>query len=246
MEMELLRGIQYNFKGLILGLRTPKLLFLGLLRFFIVIFFSLVLSGVALYWHQDILNLIWTRPESQWLFLAWKLVSWCLSLFLVILSSFIAYFAAQIIFSIFIMDYMSVITEQIVTGKTASSSNLSFAAMFVHLLKQEIPRAILPLIVIVFISMAGFLTPFGSIIAILSSLAAAVILAWDNTDLIPARQMVPFRKRFGFLKKNFLFHLGFGLWFLVPWLNIFFLSFAPVGGALYYLEEQTIITLQPE
>jgi CysZ protein len=36
------------------------------------------------------------------------------------------------------------------------------------------------------------------------------------------------------------FHLGFGLPFLVPILNILFLSFAPVGATLYYLETRRI------
>jgi CysZ protein len=60
-----------------------------------------------------------------------------------------------------------------------------------------------------------------------------VFLAWDNTDLVPARRMVPFQERFRFLLKTLPFHLGFGLWFLIPVLNLLFLSFAPVGGTLY-------------
>jgi CysZ protein len=42
--------------------------------------------------------------------------------------------------------------------------------------------------------------------------------------------------RFRFLLKTLPFHLGFGLLFLVPALNILLLSFAPVGATLYYLE----------
>jgi CysZ protein len=38
--------------------------------------------------------------------------------------------------------------------------------------------------------------------------------------------------------KTIPFHLGFGLPFLVPILNIVFLAFAPVGATLYYLEKQ--------
>ena len=82
------------------------------------------------------------------------------------------------------------------------------------------------------------LTPLGPIIMIISSIIAAMFLAWDNTDLIPARHMHPFKTRFGFLKNNILFHIGFGLLFLIPWLNIIFLSFAPVGATLYYIEKQ--------
>jgi CysZ protein len=38
------------------------------------------------------------------------------------------------------------------------------------------------------------------------------------------------------LRGQLSFHLGFGLCFLIPALNMLFLSFAPVGATLYYLE----------
>jgi len=72
---------------------------------------------------------------------------------------------------------------------------------------------------------------------VISSVAASVFLAWDNTDLTPARRMIPFKARLSFLKQNLGFHIGFGLLFLIPGLNILFLSFAPVGATLYYLEK---------
>jgi CysZ protein len=50
--------------------------------------------------------------------------------------------------------------------------------------------------------------------------------------------MHPFRERFTYFRSNLMFHLVFGLWFLVPWLNIAFLSFAPVGATLYYLDQE--------
>ena len=198
----------------------------------------ILFSGMVLYWHQDILNLIWTMPGSGWLVFIWKIVSWFLSFLLVLLAALLSYLLAQILFSVFVMDYMSKITERIVTGKESSPSGISLVAMFFYLLKQEIPRALIPLLLIFIITAAGFLTPFGPAIAVVSSVVAAVILAWDNTDLVPARRMLPFSERLRFLRKNMLFHVGFGLWFLIPWLNILFLSFAPVGATLYYLENE--------
>ena len=69
----------------------------------------------------------------------------------------------------------------------------------------------------------GWLTPLGPLLTVLSSFVAITFLAWDNTDLIPARQLMPFKYRFRFLLKTLPFHLGFGLWFLIPVLNILFL-----------------------
>jgi CysZ protein len=83
----------------------------------------------------------------------------------------------------------------------------------------------------------GWLTPLGHLLTILSSLIAVIFLAWDNTDLVPARRLYPFKTRFKFFYKNLPFHLGFGLLFLIPIASLFFLSFSPVGATLYYIKE---------
>jgi CysZ protein len=236
--MDLFRGITYNVRGLVLGLRTPRLLFLGMMRFLVVVLLALFFSGLILFWHQELLNLVWTMPEPGWLLYLWKVVSWIVSLFLSGLACLFSYFVAQIFFCVFIMDSMSRITERLVTGVEVSARGTSPAAMVFHLIKQEIPRAIIPVLAMVVLMTLGFLTPFGPAIALVSSLVAVTFLAWDNTDLVPARRLSPFKDRFGRFKRNLLFHIGFGLWFLVPWLNILFLSFAPVGGTLYFLEAE--------
>ncbi|MCP4117343.1 MAG: hypothetical protein GY737_18495 [Desulfobacteraceae bacterium] len=234
--MDLFRGIAYNVKGLVLGLRTPRLLFLGMMRFLVVVLLALFFSGLILFWHQELLNLVWTMPEPGWLLYLWKAVSWIVSLFLSALACLFSYLVAQIFFCVFIMDTMSRITERLVTGVEVSPRGASPAGVVFHLIKQEIPRAVIPVLAMVVLMVLGFLTPFGPAVALVSSLVAVTFLAWDNTDLVPARRLSPFKTRFGLFKRNILFHLGFGLWFLVPWLNIVFLSFAPVGGTLYFLE----------
>jgi CysZ protein len=109
-------------------------------------------------------------------------------------------------------------------------------AQFLFLLKQEIPRALFPILISLFIMLAGWLTPLGPVVTLLSSLVAAIFLAWDNTDLVPARQFIPFGERFRFLGRTLLFHIGFGLLFLIPLANMVFLSFAPVGATLYQID----------
>jgi CysZ protein len=107
-----------------------------------------------------------------------------------------------------------------------------------HLIRQEIPRTVVPVLISVALMIIGLFTPVSLAIIGVSGVVAGIFLAWDNTDLVPARRMVPFRERFAFLRKNLFFHIGFGLLFLVPWLNILFLSFAPVGATLYYIEKE--------
>jgi CysZ protein len=179
---------------------------------------------------------LWARPESAWVLWLWHLLAWLLTLVLVGLSVLFAYLLSQILFNVFIMDVMSRITERMITGGVVEAEQMSFFHLFVFLIKQEIPRAIAPVGVSLVILFLGWFTPLGPVLVPLSSAAAIVFLAWDNTDLTPARRARPFPERWGLLKRSLLFHLGFGLPFLVPGLNLLFLAFAPVGATLYYLD----------
>lgn len=237
--MTLADGITYNIRGLWLGLKTPKLLFWGLVRFFMVIAITIISATVILSYHQEILNLIWSKPESAWIIWLWHMFSWLLSFILVGVSAVISYLVSQILFSVIIMDHMSRITEIKMTGNVKEPEKMPMIKLFLYLIRQEIPRTIIP-VMISLILMLGGLTPIGPILAILSSCIAAVFLAWDNTDLLPARRLFTFKERFGFLKKNILFHLGFGLPFLIPVLNLLFLSFAPVGATIYQLDKNSV------
>lgn len=234
--MDLLKGVTYNIRGLWLGIRTPKILFLGFLRFALVIFITIISSAFILAYHQEILNLIWARPESRWIVWLWHVISWLLSLFLVGISTIISYLISQILFSVVIMDYMSRITERKITTRVKDQKRMPILRQFLYLLRQEIPRTTVPILLLLLLMILGWLTPLGPVVAIIASAIAIIFLSWDNTDLTPARRLVPFRKRFKFLLKTISFHLGFGLPFLIPGLNILFLSFAPVGATLYYLD----------
>jgi len=234
--MSLISGITYNLRGMWLGVRTPKLLFLGLARFFVIMILSIVSTGLFLYYHEQILAFIWTPPDNPWLVWLWQFLSWLLSILLGGIAALFAYLLSQILFSVVIMDFMSQITERIITGQTQGHIQQPFFKHFFYLMRQEIPRAILPVLASLVLMVFGWFTPFGPVFTILSTLAAVTFLAWDNTDLVPARRFQPFGKRFRFLMRNLPFHIGFGLLFIIPVFNILSLSFAPVGGTLYYFE----------
>ena len=222
-----------------MGLKTPRLLMLGLLRFIIVILISMALASSILVWHREILNMIWTMPESGWLTYIWTALSWLLSIFLAMLSSLIAYLIAQIFFCVFIMDLMSRITEKMIRGEAHGPvEKIPLLKTVFHLICQEIPRAVIPIFLTLILMIMGLFTPLGPGVAVVSALVAGAFLAWDNTDLVPARRMNSFGVRFRYFKKNILFHLGFGSCFLIPWLNILFLSFAPVGATLFFIENE--------
>lgn len=234
--MNLFSGMTYNLRGLWLGIRTPRLLVLGLIRFAVIIVLAGICASLIWLYHNEILNLIWSQPESRWILWLWHLFSWLLSLLLMGVAAVVSYLLGQILFSVVIMDTMSQITEIMITGQEKKPEQMSLPRRFLYLIKQEIPRTIFPVTVTLLIMGLGWLTPLAPILAVVSSGVAVLFLAWDNTDLVPARRLVPFRNRLKILLKTLPFHLGFGLLFLVPGLNILLLSFAPVGATLYHLD----------
>jgi CysZ protein len=219
------------------GLRSPKLLLLGLLRFVVLVIVTVAAAAVILTNYQEILGLMWSRPQSAWLVWLWYLVSWLLALLLTGMSAVAAFLVAQILFSVLIMDYMSQITERQISGQVRGTVDMPLFSHFFYLLKQEIPRAVLPVFISLVLLVFGWFTPLGPLLTVLSPLAASIFLSWDNTDLVPARRMGVFAERFQFLRRHLGFHLGFGLLFLIPGLNILLLSFAPVGATLFYVEQ---------
>jgi len=219
-----------------MGVRTPKLLFWGLVRLLAVILLTAASAGLILAYHEQILSMIWARPESRWVIWLWVVVSWLLSLILLGIAAVLSYLASQILFSVVVMDLMSRITERKLTGRVEAPSGTRFFGLFLYLVKQEIPRAVLPVLISLALMLTGWLTPLGPVVAVVSAAATAVFLAWDNTDLVPARRLVPLSDRLALLRGGILFHLGFGVLFLIPGLNILLLCFAPVGATLYHLE----------
>ena len=234
--MNLFSGIRYNLRGLWLGLKTPRLLILGLSRFAVLLLFAAVGAAIVLSYHDQLLGLVWLKPESRWILWLWYLVSWLMALVMVGISSVLAYLVSQVFFSVVIMEAMSRITEQLVTGEVMESPKTPLFTQLFFLIRQEIPRATLPILCILLLTVLGWLTPFAPFLSILAAGLAVIFLSWDNTDLVPARRMVPFSKRFSWLMKNILFHLGFGLPFLIPIANVLLLSFAPVGATLCHAD----------
>ncbi len=234
--MNFFSGLQYNLEGLKLGLRTPKLLFLGIVRFVLILVLAIVAAILVFRFYQDVFSMIWTRPESAWMMWLWHFASWIFGLLFFGMAAMVAYLAGQIAFAVLIMDMMAQTTERIKTGSVIQPRESSFFLQLMVLIRQETPRAIFPVVLTTLLTILGWVTPLGPVLSLVLPVVTALFLAWDNTDLIPARALLPFRERWDFLKKNLWFHVGFGLWFLVPVLNLLFLSFAPVGGALFYID----------
>ncbi|MBW2370782.1 MAG: hypothetical protein JRH15_23170 [Deltaproteobacteria bacterium] len=234
--MNFFSGITYNLRGLMLGLKTPQLLMLGLARFGILLLTAVLCVTLVVVYYQDVMGLIWETPENQWLLWLWRLASWLMALLLMGLSTVPAYLLSQLFFSVLIMDLMSRVTESAIPGGVKQPEKRALLQQLYFLIKQEIPRATLPILCLLVVMVLGWVTPLGPFLSIAASGAAVIFLAWDNTDLVPARRAVAFRSRLKFLLSTLPFHLGFGLLFLVPGLNILLISFAPVGATRFMLD----------
>ncbi|MDA8140948.1 MAG: EI24 domain-containing protein [Desulfobacteraceae bacterium] len=232
-----IQGLRYNLKGLRMGLRTGKLLLLGLVRLVVMIIITITAATIILENYLEILNLMWNKPQSMWIVWLWHLVSWLMALLLIGISAVVGFLAAQLLFSVVVMDLMSQLTERALSGQIKQGGPIPWYSYFFYLLRQEIPRVFVPVLISLLLLVLSWFTPLGPVLTIVSPLAASIFLAWDNTDLVPARRMAPFRERLTFLRRHFAFHLGFGILFLIPVLNLLLLSFAPVGATLFYVEQ---------
>lgn len=240
--IDFFKGIGYNLRGLKMGLQTPSLLLLGFLRFAVFLALAAAAAVLLFNFHGDIMAALWHRPESRWLVWLWHLAAWLVSLLLFAGAAVAGYLVCQILFMVFIMEWMSQLTERIVSGTVQTPAETTRFATFVYLIRQEIPRTLLPLGLMLLLTAAGWLTPLGPLLAVAAAMATAVFLAWDHTDLAAARRQIPFRRRFRFLLQTLPLHLGFGLPFLIPGVNILLLSFAPVGGTLFFIERRSTET----
>lgn len=231
-----------------MGIANMRLLLLGLLRFAVIVIITFGAAILILARYQEILSLMWQRPESLYIVWLWHLTSWLLALVLTAIAALMGYLLSQILFNAIIMDKMSQITERLTTGQH-SAPDMPMFSFIIYLVRQEIPRAVLPLALSILILILSWFTPLGPVLTIVSPLVAGIFLAWDNTDLVPARRLMTFDRRWRLFRSHLAFHLGFGLPLLIPGLNIVLLSFAPVGATLYYLQQiegKTTVTDAPD
>lgn len=71
---------------------------------------------------------------------------------------------------------------------------------------------------------------------VICTLVAAFLVGWDFYDYPLARRGWSFGRRFGFVLSEFWSVLGFGLWLVVPFVQVFLLPLAVAGGTLLNLE----------
>lgn len=234
--MHLLDGLICHWEALKLLKKRKTLIFWGGVRFIIILVLFVVFSLIAFAYNDPLLEYIWERPESIIMLVIWKITLILFTAVLLFIAAIFSYIISQILFGVLIADYMSYVTEYELTTKVSNGAPLfSFNYLF-FLIRQEIPRGFLPLIISSGLMILGWLLPLGFAWVFISSLVSGALVAWDYTDLVPARMLMPFGERFSLFKKTFLGHVIFGLPFLVPFLNVIFFSIGPVAGTIFFLK----------
>ena len=127
--MGFFKGFSYNLKGLRFGLKHPRLMLLGLVRFAVILVVTGLCAAVVIAYYKDISAAVWAMPESAWLQWLWHLFSWIVALALFGASALVAFVLSQVLFSVLIMDLMSRRTEKLITGAEQAAPSMPVALM---------------------------------------------------------------------------------------------------------------------
>lgn len=239
----LFRGFGYLLQGWsFVFSKHPSLLKLCLLPLLINL---AVFAGVAvaLYnYYGDLVNLIWSKPESWLLVILWYLL-YIFIFLLIVLMAYVAFFVVQAILSAPFNDLLSERTELLAYGRQAPP--LSVARLLGDLgrtLLHESSNLAIYLAVITPLFILNLLVPVvGPALFLIGGFyLSATFFAYDFMDFCMARRKWPFKRKWTFLKENKALTFGFGsalaTALLVPLLGLLCMPMAAVGGTLLFCD----------
>lgn len=198
---------------------------------------------VALLWllgkyADDLLSLIWTRPESWYGALAWSL----LAILLFLLSfAVLATFLPPLLLAP-LQDPLSESVETLATGRTPPPFTLqSFLGSLVTGLAHTLGRLVLVLIGLAVLLPLNLVPVVGSLAyTVLATCWSAVGLAAEHLGAPMARHLFPWAAVRRLVLQRPALLLGFGLGshalLFVPVLNFFFVPYVVVAGTMLFLK----------
>lgn len=125
-----------------------------------------------------------------------------------------------------IYEVVSVAVERDVTGR--EPEEFGFGATLRIMLVELKKVALILVLSIILLLIPGF--------NVLSTLAAAFLIGWDFFDYPLARRGWSLGQRLRFVGGEFWSVLGFGLWLIIPFVQLIMLPLAVAGGTLLNLE----------
>jgi len=221
----------HGFKTYLAGVRwlkaNPRYLLMLLVPGMLGVVFLAI--GVGWFAANDERILSWvlfSKPEDSWLMLVVYYLCKVLLYFATIIFVFVASFLFMNIIASPIYEWISIAVEREVTGEDIPNQSLkeSVYVMFVELKKVAL---------ILSISLVLLLIPG---LNLFSTLVAAFLIGWDFFDYPLARRGWSLRRRMEFVSKEFFTVFGFGLWLVIPIVQIVLVPLAVAGGTMLNLE----------
>lgn len=219
-------GVSCYLKGLQWLKKRPRfalLLFLPMLTACLV----LVASWSLLVSYQEMIFtwFLFPKPDTFWMtFLYYLLRAFAYVVSLV--AGLILCLLVNNIVAAPVYDFVSQKVEKDYAGIEAEPASLWHSLL---LIGEEIKKSLF-----VFLASLIFLLTPG--LNLLSPLAAAFFFGWEFYDYPFARRSWRFRQRFLFTMKHFWSVTGLGLFLCIPFLQIFLMPLAVVGGTMLATE----------
>ncbi len=223
---DLAKGLSQFVRGVVWLRQHPRFVFMLMVPWLGGIL--AMIGSVALfvsYQAEIVTSLLFAKPEAG----VMLLVYWLCQALLYLGSLVIALLAGVLMVTVIaspIYEFISIAVEREITGR--SPPELGWSAL-VRVVVDEAKKAGLMILV----SVVLLLIPGLNVLAILG---AAVMMGWSFYDYAPARHGLSFSERVGLLKRDFWRILGFGLWLVIPFIQIVLIPLAIVGGTMLGVE----------
>ena len=179
-------------------------------------------------------HVMFPRRQEWWWNIIWVIGQWTLYLAVRILAFVAAVLFANILWAP-IYEWVSCAVEKDFTGGVLEE--VSFWRSFL-LIGEELKKVLF----ILAISLVLIFIPFLNAISLVIT---ALLLGWNFFDYPLVRRGWSVSRRVGFVWQNKWSVGGFGLWLMIPFLQIILYPFAVVGGTLICLralQEKKLIT----
>ncbi len=203
-------------------------------RYFFLLFLPLVIGlGVTIAGWQ------WLGPQREamvtWLMGPqpqefWRLtlyyVTWAIVNIMFLILSFVSFLLLTNVLAAPVLEVVSMAVEKDITGEPVPETSL---LQSLKLITVELKKAL-------FILTVSTLLLFIPIINVISFVMTAFLLGWNFYDYPLARRGWSFRQRIKFVFKHFWSVTGFGLWLMIPLIQIILMPLAIVGGTKLNLD----------
>jgi uncharacterized protein involved in cysteine biosynthesis len=224
---EIVRGLKTYLAGVRWLRAHPRYLLLLAVPAILGVFF--LAAGVGWFAGNDERILSWvlfSKPEDSWLMLVVYYLCKILLYLATIIFVFVASFLVMNVIASPVYEIISVAVERDITGRDIPGQSLKemLYVMFVELKKVSL---------ILLISLVLLIVPG---INLISTVVAAFLIGWDFFDYPLARRGWSFSQRADLVRSEFFSVLGFGLWLVIPVVQIVLVPLAVAGGTMLNLE----------